>query len=247
MKQLDRFLGETVVALDLIKKDQGLLIIDENVEKEKFDLIVKGTVVEKFIPVNPVANEIYEKLTLLKTPEIEQNRSCKLSIDAFFDVKSVGSVILGLVKKGKVSANDKLQLYPTKKLISVRSIQVHDEDVKQAGKGSRVGLALKDVSIDELERGMVLATPGSLQIENEISVSTSFSKYYTEKVETNRVFQISIGMQHQQGKVVGVADKGDKKLIKFQLQTPIAFEKNETVFLSDPGAKLRICGVGIIE
>jgi len=85
----------------------------------------------------------------------------EVPIDHAFPVKGVGSVALGVVRRGVLHAHDRLRLYPTPKEVEVRSIQVHDVDRKEATCGERVGVSLKGVDADELARGQVLAPPGS--------------------------------------------------------------------------------------
>ena len=83
-------------------------------------------------------------------------------IDHAFPVKGVGAVALGVVRRGTLRAHDRLRLWPTPKVVDVRSIQVHDLDRKEAECGERVGVALKGVEADEISRGQVLAPEGAL-------------------------------------------------------------------------------------
>ena len=245
--QLDQYLGEMIVALDLLGKDKGLIIFDDYVEKDKFITMVKDASIEKFIIVNQKAPEVYEKLVqYCNLSSTGEGEDFKLNIDAFFDVKSVGTVVLGVVKQGQVKVHDELQLYPSNKIATVRSLQVHDEDVKEVVKGSRVGLALKGVEVKDLGRGMILAKPGSMQVASEIVLDAKFSKYYAEKVETEKGYFLAMGMQYKQAKLIEIKEEGGKKLLKFQMQTPTVFSKNEQVLIVDPGAKIRICGAGNI-
>lgn len=246
VKQLDSFLGEMIVALDLMGKDKGLVIFDEYVERSKFTSMVGGATIEKFIIVNKERSEIYEKLQRDCSVNNPAEGDFMMSIDAFFDVKSVGTVVLGVIKQGKVAVHDELQLYPSDKRVSVRSLQVHDEDVKEAPIGSRVGLALKGVNADELERGMLLAKPGLLQVGNEITVDAKFSKYHDRKIEVGGSFYLAIGLQYRQSKLIDMKDESGKKILKFQMQSPAAFFKKEKILIVDPGAKARICGVGSV-
>jgi len=247
IKQLDKYLGEMIVALDLMGKEKGLIIFDGYVEKDKFVSLVAGTSIEKFVIVNKNPHEVYEKLQKYFTTSKGEGEDFKLNVDAFFDVKSVGTVVLGVVKQGQVNVHDELQLYPTDKKVTVRSLQVHDEDVKTAEKGSRVGLAIKGAGIDDLDRGMILAKPGSLQVASEITVEAKFSKYYTEKIEVGKGYQIAIGMQYKQAKLLEVKEDEEGKVLKFQLLSPAVFSRGEQVLIVDIGAKTRICGVGAIQ
>ena len=77
-------------------------------------------------------------------------------IDHFFKVKSVGTVALGFVLSGTLKKHQTLYLNPTGLQAQVRSIQMNDVDYDQAPAGSRVGLALKNVDVDDMERGYLL-------------------------------------------------------------------------------------------
>jgi selenocysteine-specific translation elongation factor len=243
VKQLDKFFGETVVALDLMGKERGLIIFEDYVEKDKFISLVSGASIEKFVIVSKNPAEIYEKLKN-HCGVTETEGGFKMSIDAFFDVKSVGTVVLGVAKGGKVSIHDELQLYPSDKIVSVKSIQVHDEDVKDAPSGSRVGLALKGAGAEELERGMILAKQGSLQVAKEISLDVKFSKFYKGKPEVDKMYFLSTGMQYRQAKITEAKEEG--RILKFQMQAPVVFSKDEIVLIIDSNSNLRICGSGKI-
>ena len=244
--QLDQYLGEMIVAMDLMNKDKGLIIFDDFVEKEKFISIVRDASVEKLVIVNRKPFEVYEKLQQYCKIDDGAGEDFKMSVDAFFDVKSVGTVVLGAVKKGQVNVHDELQLYPTDKKVTVKSLQVHDEDMKQAVKGSRVGLALKGASVDDFGRGMILAKPGSLKVASELTLDTRFTKYYKEKPEVGKGYFIAIGMQYKQAKLIDFKIEGEKEILKFQLQSPVAYAKDDSVLIVDLGSKTRICAVGII-
>jgi selenocysteine-specific translation elongation factor len=84
-------------------------------------------------------------------------------IDHAFPVKGVGTVALGVVRRGTLRPHDQLRLWPTPKVVEIRSVQVHDLDRKEANCGERVGVALRGVEADELSRGQVLAPEGSLR------------------------------------------------------------------------------------
>ncbi|MEM2974003.1 MAG: EF-Tu/IF-2/RF-3 family GTPase [Candidatus Micrarchaeia archaeon] len=245
--KLDQYLGEMIVALDLTQRDKGLIIFGDYVEKDKFISMVSGNSIEKFIIVDKRPFEVYEKLKQYCKIENKTGDDFIMNIDAFFDVKGVGAVVIGAIKKGRVSVHDELQLYPYNKKVTVKSLQVHDEDVESAVRGSRIGLALKGIKVDELDRGLVLAKPGSLQVASEITIETTFSKYYNENIRIGKGYFVAIGMQYRQANLLDIKEKSArKKILKFQLHSPITFAKDDNFLVIDPAAKIRICGIGIL-
>jgi selenocysteine-specific translation elongation factor len=117
-------------------------------------------------------------------------------IDHAFPVKGVGAVALGVVRRGTLHGHDRLRLWPTPKLLDIRSIQVHDLDRKEAECGERVGIALKGVDADELSRGQILAPEGSLAEGTEVR-GGGFAKcrYYRGDAGVGAAVHLSHGLQ----------------------------------------------------
>jgi len=117
-------------------------------------------------------------------------------IDHSFPVKGVGAVALGVVRRGTLHGHDRLRLWPTPKVLDIRSIQVHDIDRKEATCGERVGIALKGVDADELSRGQLLAPEGSLTAGTELR-GAAFQKcrYYRGDAGAGASVHLSHGLQ----------------------------------------------------
>ena len=116
-------------------------------------------------------------------------------IDHSFPVKGVGAVALGVVRRGTLHGHDRLRLWPTPKLLDIRSIQVHDIDRKEAECGERVGVALKGVDADELSRGQVLAPEGSLAEGTEVRGAFQKCRYYRGDAGVGAAVHLSHGLQ----------------------------------------------------
>ncbi len=80
-----------------------------------------------------------------------------------FDVKSVGTVILGIIKSGTVKKHDKVLVEPLGKEVMIKGIQSQDRDFDSAEAGMRVGLNLKGVEADELKENDQVFVSSGLQ------------------------------------------------------------------------------------
>jgi selenocysteine-specific elongation factor len=80
-----------------------------------------------------------------------------------FLVPGRGAVLTGIPVSGDVSVGDRVDVLPPMWNGKVRAIQVHHRDADEARKGHRAALALSDVQVDRIKRGMVIATAGSLE------------------------------------------------------------------------------------
>jgi elongation factor 1-alpha len=102
-------------------------------------------------------DRLFETLPKRATPEREEFR---LYVDRSYKVTGVGAVASGTVNSGTVEAGDELLLGPMAdgsfREVEVRSIEMHYHRVDKATAGRIVGIALKGVDEEEIERGMAL-------------------------------------------------------------------------------------------
>lgn len=148
-------LGETLVLLDLLQKP-GFFAISEDADLGMLDQFTKGTSLENWSRVEDNAIAIREEIK--KFDSFPAEGPTKVLVDASFDVKSVGTVILGLVQQGDIKTYDKLTAYPSGKEATIKSIQKQDKNFQTAEANDRVGLSLKGVSVDDVTRGTILSS-----------------------------------------------------------------------------------------
>ena len=96
--KLDKFTGEQIIALDSLKKEKGILSHSYEVDESKLDSMIKGTVLENYTKVDQ--DKIKEEIDKIE-PILKEGPS-EMVVDHCFDVKGVGTVILGKVTVGKI-------------------------------------------------------------------------------------------------------------------------------------------------
>jgi len=92
----------------------------------------------------------------------EDARAFRMSILRAFTAPGRGTVVTGIPEAGRIADGDAVDVMPVGFKSRVRGIQVHHRDAKEARAGHRAALALADVQVDALKRGMVVAAAGSL-------------------------------------------------------------------------------------
>jgi selenocysteine-specific elongation factor len=92
-------------------------------------------------------------------PSRSSDALTRLPIDRVFTIKGFGTVVTGTLVAGSISKEDELELYPRRKKVRVRGVQVHGTSAGKAVAGERTALNLAGLDKQELERGMVLASP----------------------------------------------------------------------------------------
>jgi len=84
----------------------------------------------------------------------------RLPVDRVFSVKGFGTVVTGTLISGSVAPEQEVELYPARRGLRVRGVQVHGESASRATAGQRTALNLADIEPAELSRGDVLSEPG---------------------------------------------------------------------------------------
>ena len=235
---LDKFTGEQIIALDSLGKKEGILSHSYDVDENRLQAMIKGTVLENYKKVN--SSNLKEEM--LKFPVIQKDGHASVIIDHCFDVKGVGTVALGKVVSGKINQYDNLIHMPSNTKVMVKSIQMHDDDVKESISPARVGLSLKNIKPDDISRGDILSTDSSLRIVDELSLNFTQNQFYKNTVSENEMCIVSIGMQMKAGKFVSVSP------VKIKLEKPIAILPNDICILLKPESQsIRIIGSGSIQ
>lgn len=92
----------------------------------------------------------------------EDARAFRMSILRAFTAPGRGTVVTGIPESGRIADGEPVDVLPVGFKSRVRGIQVHHRDAKEALAGHRAALALADVQVDALKRGMVVAAAGTL-------------------------------------------------------------------------------------
>lgn len=231
--------GETVLMLDSFGISHGVIVVPPYTEPSKIAAITKGTSLESFVVTERDPLKLREILDGFE-PERGTDSAASIVVDHSFHVKGVGEIILGSVTCGIVKRHDKLLLLPEKKDVVVRSIQMHDTDFNEAEVGSRVGLAIKGATADEMERGSVLCTPGSVRTGTTITLSFVPNRFYAEGIREG-AFHLAVGMQTVPVDVTGI----NNGTITIESKKQVVYTFRDTFLLLDLNAeKLHVMGKG---
>ena len=236
--KLDKFTGEQIIALDSLKKEKGILSHTFEVDESKLDAMIKGTVVEKYTKVDQ--DKIKEEMDKLES--ISNDDSSEMVIDHCFDVKGVGTVILGKVTNGKIKQYDNLKLYPAGIDVLIKSIQMHDDPVSESVCPARVGLAVKGVKPEEVGRGDVISAEGVVDVTTEIELDFQKNPFYKSEIAENQGCLVNIGLQIKAAKFSSISP------LKLTFEKPIVCKKDQiAVILKPESTTIRILGSGKIQ
>lgn len=232
---IDKQLGEVLITLDLMDKRKGAVSIEDPVVRYQFERISGDNPAGEFDDFDE--NPALLRESIFDIPAEDQEGDPLVVIDQAFNVKGVGCVALGFVKSGTIRKHQELRAYPGDKTTIIRSIQIQDKDHDEAPRGSRVGLALKNISHEDLPRGTCLAPAESeIKVFEEVQGSFRIPKLYYEEIKAGSRFHIYSALQIIPCEVLEVekTDEGsyyDTHRIKLKLETPIWYKSDHKLGL----------------
>lgn len=108
-----------------------------------------------------------------QTSEQVSNGTPRLNIDRVFSVKGFGTVVTGTLLEGELTVGENCYLYPNKRKVRIRNLQVHENNVQKAYAGQRTAINLANITREEVMRGDVLSTADSLDESWMLDVKVS--------------------------------------------------------------------------
>ena len=236
--------------LKMLKIKQGIVVLtkDDLVEDEDWKALVEEDVKEflsgsfmedaPIIRVSSYTGKNIEELKKLIGEELEKlperdilPDAFRLPVDRVFTIEGHGTVITGTLMEGSVAVGDEIEIYPEETPVKVRNVQVHGENTDRAYAGQRTAINLAGVKKSDVNRGDVLAAPGSLK--NSLMVDAAvemFEDTARTLLDGSRV-HFYCGSSESLAKVVLMdrefLDKGSHGYAQLRLETPVAVKKGD--------------------
>lgn len=246
--KIDSFLGETIVMVDSLKRTKGWIVLRNYIQPEQVKPLIAGTSLEnyEFREEDPTAM----RLALVEMAKAEKREpgegSCgSCPVDSHFNVKGVGTVVIGAVADGWFRVHDKMTVWPLGKEVILRSIQKHDIDCDDGVKGDHVGLALKGIESDELDRGFVVSTDPSIKMTQELSAKVDYNRFYRGELKEGMMVHVGHWMQMVPARIEAASGKDSE--VKMAFDGKIIHKPGDlAVVMYLEGGKLRVVGTVIL-
>jgi elongation factor Tu len=187
-------------------------------------------------------------------PKRDLDKPFLMPVEDVFSIKGRGTVATGRVETGVVKVNEEVEIvgiHDTRKVV-VTGVEMFKKQLDQGQAGDNVGVLLRGIERDDIERGQVLAKPGSITPHTEFESEV----YILTKEEGGRHTPFFKGYKPQfyfrttdvTGEVELPADKemvmpGDTVTFKVKLLAPIAMEQGLRFAIREGG---RTVGAGVV-
>jgi elongation factor Tu len=267
---LARQVGVPKIVVFLNKMDMADAELVELVEEDVRDLlakyeydrdcpIIKGSALKALEDPNGEYGDSIMELVkamddYIPEPKRDLDKPFLMPIEDVFSIKGRGTVATGRVETGVVKVNEEVEIVgirDTKKTV-VTGIEAFKKSLDQGQAGDNAGVLLRGVERDDIERGQVLAKPGSITPHTEFDAEV----YVLTKEEGGRHTPFFKGYKPQfyfrttdvTGEVELPADKemvmpGDTVTFKIKLLAPIAMDQGLRFAIREGG---RTVGAGVV-
>jgi elongation factor Tu len=230
--------------------------------KEALDAMVANPKTAK--DDNPWVDKIYKLMEevdkYIPTPERDVDKPFLMAVEDVFSITGRGTVATGRIERGKVKVGDNVELVgikPTRATI-VTGIEMFKKSLEEGMAGDNAGLLLRGIQKTDIERGMVIAKPGSItphtQFEAEVYVlkaeeggrKTPFFPGYRPQfyVRTTDVTGTIKTFTSDEGKDAEMVMPGDRIKMTVELINPIAIEQGMRFAIREGG---RTVGAGVVS
>ncbi|MEQ7219846.1 translation elongation factor 1A (EF-1A/EF-Tu) [Vagococcus fluvialis] len=263
VKYLIVFLNKT----DLVDDDELIDLVEMEVRDllTEYDFpgdttpVIKGSALKAIEGDEKAEAAILELMdtvdSYIPTPSRDTEKPLLLSVEDIFSISGRGTVVSGRIERGTVSVGEEIEIVgiknETKKAV-VTGIEMFRKTLEKGEAGDNVGLLLRGVTKDEVERGQVIAKPGSITPHTKFKAEI----YVLSKEEGGRHTPFFNNYRPQfyfrttdvTGNIIlnegtEMVMPGDNVAIDVELIHPVAIEKGTTFSIREGG---RTVGSGMV-
>ena len=183
----------------------------------------------------------------IPTPPRAMDQDFLMSVEDVFGIKGRGTVVTGRIERGKVRVSETIEIVgvrPTKQNVVVTGVEMFRKTLDEGQAGDNVGCLLRGVERDDVERGQVLAKPGSITPHHQFLAEV----YVLKREEGGRHTPFFNGYRPQfyirttdvTGEIglpegVEMVVPGDNVEMTVKLITPIALERGVRFAIREGG------------
>jgi elongation factor Tu len=213
---------------------------------------------------DPACKPIVELLeamdNYIPVPEREVDKPFLMPVEDVFSIKGRGTVGTGRIERGTIKVGEEVEIVGINKDIRktvVTGVEMFNKTLDQGQAGDNVGLLLRGIEKTELERGQVLAKPGSItphtKFEAEVYVLTKdeggrhspfFAGYKPQfYFRTTDITGAVLAIKSREGKPAEMCMPGDNIGMEVEIINPIAMEEGLRFAIREGG---RTVGAGVV-
>jgi selenocysteine-specific elongation factor len=181
--------------IDMVENDWLELV------KTEIEEFLKGTFLEgaPVVPVSALKQKNIKELTAAldtAVKNIPEKNDCgifRLPVDRVFTMKGFGTVVTGTLISNSINVGEDVLILPEEISARIRGIQVHNQATPEATAGQRTAINLQGIEKDSLQRGDVLARPGTVVPTIRLDVFIEYLKNNAKSLKNRTLARLHTG------------------------------------------------------
>jgi elongation factor Tu len=211
------------------------------------------------VAAKPILDLVKAMDEYIPDPVREIDKPFLMPIEDVFSIKGRGTVGTGRIERGKIKVGDAVEIigFGAKKPSTITGVEMFQKTLDEGVAGDKVGVLLRGVEKNDLERGQVICKPGSItphtKFEAEVYVlskeeggrHTPFFKGYCPQfyIRTTDVTGSILNLLSEDGSEAEMCMPGDNIKMTVELQSPIAMEDSLRFAIREGG---KTVGAGVV-
>lgn len=185
-----------------------------------------------------------------RPPRPDLNRP-RLPIDRVFTIAGFGSVVTGTLVDGSLHVGDEIEILPQGLRSRVRGLQTHKQKEQAAVPGGRTAVNISGISLEQIQRGNVLAHPGDYHPTQRIDVRFRLLADVSQPLKHNTETKLFIGTAEVVARVrlLGVEElsPGEEGWLQLELHQPVVTIRGDRYILRRPSPGETLGGGVVVD
>ena len=240
--------------IDLIPETEWLDLVEEDLRET-----LKGTVLAQapIVRVSARTGEGMDELLLAlqdiltKHPHRPDLGRPRLPVDRVFTMSGFGTVVTGTLLDGQLAVGDAVEILPPGIGGRIRGLQTHKQTENLALPGSRTAVNISGIRTGQIERGHVIAHPGTYQPSKMIDVWARLLPDVADPLKHNTEVKLFVGASEvmARARVLGMPElaPGRDGFLQLMLEDPIVVRRQDRFIIRRPSPAATIGGGQIVD
>lgn len=233
-----------VVALtkiDLIDDPDWMILVEEDVRSALKQTVLENAPIVRVSArtrqgIPDLLNHLDECL-IDRPPRPDMGRP-RLPVDRAFTMPGFGTVVTGTLSDGSLHIGDELEILPTGLHTRIRGLQTHKQKEETAVPGSRTAVNITGINVDQVNRGDVLAYPGSYRKSRRIDVRFKLLPDISQPLKHDTKVKFFLGAAEIQSRVRLLGSEellpGEEGWLQLELDKPVVAIRGDRYILRRP-------------
>jgi len=240
--------------IDLVPDADWLELVEEDIRQ-----VCSGTVLDNapIIRVSARTREGVQNLLaaieecLANRPERLDSGKPRLPVDRVFTIAGFGTVVTGTLSDGSLRVGDEVEILPSGHKGRVRGLQTHKKKEDFSTPGSRTAVNISGVTVDQIQRGDVVAHPGTYRPTGRVDASFRLLRDVSQSLKHNTEVKLFIGAAEILARIrlLGCDEllPGQSGWIQLETKLPVLVMRGDRYILRRPSPGETLGGGEIID